>query len=169
MIPKEYYADSLVRIPLHGENGTDFAATLYLKETVVPDVIVFKFTEQHYLNDVITYEDLKTLIAGVVSIFDADYAMLFNHEIDHIEGRTKWVNGPDRKFLRKLGWFTYFGPSFVDFLGRRRFKSLRSVAEKYELHGGIMVILQEEPLQNEPKHLARLRQAEAEMRLHKLS
>ena len=47
LVPKEFYAKSLVNIPLDGQNGIKFSSTIYLKKTVVPNVINFEFNSQH--------------------------------------------------------------------------------------------------------------------------
>jgi hypothetical protein len=167
LVPDEFFTRSVVNIPLYSENGVRFSATIYLKETTLPNVCIYEFTTDHLQNKAIVYHDIKQLIAELIPVFEVDHALVYSEELSRKTKRS-YFRALDNRYPRELGWFTYFGPELADFLRRRRFERLRSVAEKYDLHHGVMIILQQEPPLDEPSHLARQAQAEAELGLHSL-
>lgn len=172
LVPKEFYADdqSLVNIPLDGENGIAFSSTIYLRESIVPNVVNLKFSSELLQAGTITIADLKALFADVIPAFQAYHASIYDRQSNRRPGGPKYFRTPSfRSYPIELGWITYFGPEMIEFLGRERFAELHTCVEKYDLHGGIMVILQEEPFcEDNPQHRERQAQAESELRLSEL-
>jgi hypothetical protein len=137
-----------------------------------PNVINFIFPTEQLEKGRISVEDIKSLFAEVSSAFQVDHASLYPElaKYQPPKGPPKTFAGPNHRTVSsRIGWFTYFGPELVDFIGRKRFDKLKTCAEKYNLGGGIMIILQHEPFSNSnPQHLKRQEKAEAELALYKL-
>lgn len=182
LVPKEFYNESLVNIPLHGENGIEFSATIYFHETIVPNVINLQFTSEHLEKRIVTLTDLKALLAEVIPVFRAYEASVYHNY--HIKiplpdlgpgafgfEEPKYVirTSDHRSYTLDLDWITYYGPKLLEHIGSARFAALQTCAEKYKLHGGIVVVLQEEPFRvDDPVHRERQARAEAELQLSEL-
>ena len=166
LVPKEYYAEGLVRIPIYGKNGIQFSSTIYEGEAVIPNVVVMKFNSQHLEEGIVTQDNLQALLTEIIPMFDADHASIYpRRKKGSKRVPPKYYRAPDYKYYPlDMHWINYFGPEMINILGRWRFNALKSSAKKYDFHEGIMVILQEEPLDKDnAEHQKRIAKAEAEM------
>ncbi|MGI0013998.1 MAG: hypothetical protein ACREBU_11235 [Nitrososphaera sp.] len=170
LVVKELYAEGLVRIPLSGERGVKFASTIYLfQDLVTPNTVSFVLTDDHFRKGFVQLDDLRMLFAEIVPIFRVEHGSVYDQETAHRPGKPKYFLGPNQKsYPLDLDWITYFGPELVEFLGQGRFVALHSCVSKYELYGGIMIVLQNEPFQEDnPVHRERQARAEIELSLDK--
>jgi len=182
-VPKAYYSSdgTLVNIPVDGENGIGFSATIHLREvagTRFPNTVNLDFTRDHLDAGIVTLADLKALLVEVIPAFKAEEGSVFDLKrprFPHPSGGTAseprryTMNADGRSYPISLEWISYFGPELLALTGRERFDRLRTCAEKYELHDGIVVILQDEPFdRTDPAHRERLARAEAELGLAEL-
>ncbi len=166
LVPKEYYAEGLVRIPLYGKNEIQFSSTIYEGETVISNVINLKFNSQHLEEGIVNLDNLQALLTEIIPIFNADHASIYpRRKKGSLRVPPKYYRAPDYKsYPLDMDWINYFGPEMINILGRWRFNALKSGAAKYDFHEGIMVILQEEPLDKDnAEHQKRIELAEAEM------
>ncbi len=164
LVPKEFYAKSLVNIPIDGKNGIKFSSTIYLKKTVVPNVINLEFNNQHLEEGIVNRDNIEALLTEIIPIFQTDRASVYHQKIATDEA-PRYYRTPDYKsYPLDFDWINYFGPEMINILGRWRFNRLQSCAAKYNFHEGIMVILEEEPLDKDnEEHQKRIELAEAEM------
>jgi hypothetical protein len=166
LVPKEYYAEGLVNIPIDGKNGIQFSSTIYEGKTVLPNVVNLKFNSQHLEEGIVNLDNLQALFAEIIPMFDTDHASIYpSHKKGSKRVRPKSYRTPDYKsYPLDVDWINYFGPEMIRLLGRWRFNALKSCAAKYDFHEGIMVVLQEEPLDKDnAEHQKRIELAEAEM------
>jgi hypothetical protein len=174
VVPKEFSNESLINIPLYADSGIEFFATIYFnKENLVPHTFGLKFTSEHLQKNQITIESLKNLFTEAIPIFQTHYGSVYDQQIScrlHQSRSRKWYKDENyRSYPLRIEWVTYFGSEMLKFLGNERFRKLYTCAEKYELHKGVMVILQEEPYDdNNPEHCQKKNQAEIEMRFNEL-
>jgi hypothetical protein len=178
LLPDGLHPKPGFRLPLYTENGMKFDITGYPEGTIIPSLVGLEFDTTHLEQGQIDIQDLTTLLAEVVPVFHVDCAVLrdtYQVKIPNQQGgygseRPKYYRSPNgRHYLIGLEWITFYGPQLLEYIGRERFGALRTFAEKYELDGGIVVILQEEPFRNDdPQHRERRAQAEAELRLNEL-
>ena len=164
LVPQEFSTKSLVNIPLDGKNGIKFSSTIYQKKTVVPNVINLEFNSQHLEEGILNPDNLQALLTEIIPIFKADHASIY-HQKSALDEEPRYYRTPDYKsYPLDVDWINYFGPKTIELLGRWRFNALKSCANKYDFHEGIMVILQEEPLdKDKAEHQKRIELAEAEM------
>ncbi len=170
IIPKDFYTESLVNIPLISINGLEFSSTIYLKKTITPNVINLKFTSQHWEMKTITLTDLKCLFDEIIPAFKADYGSVYA-EKSSSTASAKYIRTPEfRSYPLEIDWLTYMGSEMVSLLGRERLSALKTYAEKYDCYEGTIILLQEEPLcQGNPDHQTRQSQAQAELKLAELA
>ena len=164
LVPQEFFAKSLVNIPFDGKNGIKFSSTIYLKKTVVPNIINLEFNSHHLEEGIVNLDNLQALLTEIIPIFQADHASIYHQKIA-LDEEPRYYRTPDYKsYPLDMDWINYYGPEMINILGRWRFDALKSCAEKYDFHEGIMVILQEEPLDKDnAEHQKRIAKAEAEM------
>lgn len=166
LVPKEYYAEGLVNIPIDGKNGIKFSSTIYEGETVVPNVVIMKFNSQHLEEGIVNQDNLQALLTEIIPIFDTDHASIYpRRKKGSKRVPPKYYRTPDYKsYPLDVAWINYYGPEMMKLLGRWRFNRLKSCAYKYDVGEGIMMILQEEPLDKDnEEHQKRIAKAEAEM------
>lgn len=166
LVPKEYYAEGLVNIPIDGKNGIKFSSTIYEGKTVVPKVVNLKFNSQHLEEGIVNLDILQALLTEIIPMFDTDHASIYpRRKKGSRRVPPKYYRAPNYKYYPlDMHWINYFGPEMINILGRWRFNALKSCAAKYNFHEGIMVILQEEPLDKDnEEHQKRIELAEAEM------
>jgi hypothetical protein len=170
MLPKEYYNDLSVGFTLVGEDGIRFHMVIgFKKELALPHVITLGFGDAHLESGLVNLPVIKEILAQAISIVDADSAMVWDRRNPIPENTRYFRDQKRRHYPAEMGWLTYFGPRLLDFLGRDRFSKLRTYAEKYDLNGGLMIVLQEEPFHNDnPEHMKRRMRAEAELKLDRL-
>jgi hypothetical protein len=168
LVPREFYTEDLVNIPLEGINGIEFSVTIhFLRGSQTKDVINLLFTSEHLKNHTISNAHLKALAEEVIPIFQCNHLSVYDETIIQYQERPKYFAGPHGKnYPVEIGWMTYFGPELVEFLGRAKFDAMQTCAEKYDLYGGVLVILQETPFQaDEASHREREAKAIAELGL----
>ncbi|WNZ24525.1 hypothetical protein HJG54_17805 [Leptolyngbya sp. NK1-12] len=174
VVPREFSNESLINIPLYGDSGIEFFSTVYFnKENLVPHAFGLEFTSEHLQKNQITIESLKNLFTEATPVFQTHYGSAYDQQVSyrlHQSRSRKWYKDENyRSYPLRIEWMTYFGPEMLKFLGNERFRKLHTCAEKYELHKGVMVILQEEPYDdNNPEHRQKKNQAEIEMRFDEL-
>lgn len=156
-----------LRICLHGEKGIEFSSSIHLVQAPTPNVINLKFSSEHLQSETLTLSNLKELFSELISVFQADHASIYDRESIHRSKHPKYLKTANfRSYPIEMEWITYFGPQMIELLGRERFTNLHTCVEKYDLHGGIMVILQEDPFdEDNPQHQERRIQAERELHL----
>jgi hypothetical protein len=179
-VPRGYYSkdDSFVMIPIDSENGIEFDATIHLKRTIFSNTLTLTFTSEHIDSGLVTLTDLKAMLAELIPVFEAHRARVYDTEpivVPHPSGGwapapRKVIRTPDGKVHRlELEWIRFFGPEALALIGRGRFDRLRTYAEKYELHGGLVIVLQEEPFDwTNPAHRQRVARAEEELGFEEL-
>jgi hypothetical protein len=156
-----------LRIRLHGEKGIEFSSSIHLAQSPTPNVINLKFSSEHLQSEALTLSDFKELFSELISVFQADHASIYDRKASHRSKHPKYLRTADfRSYPMEMEWLTYFGSQMIELLGRERFANLHTCVEKYDLHEGIMVILQEDPLDEDNlQHQERRIQAEHELYL----
>ncbi|MGV0028166.1 hypothetical protein [Phormidesmis priestleyi] len=156
-----------LRIRLHGEKGIEFSSSIHLVQVPTPNVINLKFSSEHLQSETLTLSNLKELFSEISSVFQADHASIYDRKASHRSKHPKYLRTANfRSYPIEMEWITYFGPQMIELLGRERFTNLHTCVEKYDLHGGTMVILQEDPFdEDNPQHQERRIQAERELHL----
>lgn len=171
LVPQEFYSETSVGFTLKANNHLRFHITLQFNaEPFLSHVVYFQFNDQHLKSGLMSPLIIKQLLAEIIPVVNADNAIVYDERRYLGMPKRRYFKGPNRRqYSAKIGWFTYFGPRLLDFLGQDRFSKLRTYVEKYELNGGLMVVLQEEPFRNDnPEHMKRRMRAEAELNLDKL-
>ncbi|KAM3096001.1 hypothetical protein ACKFKG_12110 [Phormidesmis sp. 146-35] len=158
---------TLVVIRLCGKNDIEFSSTIHLVQTPTPNVINLKFSSKHLQSETLTLSSLKELLSELISVFQADHASIYDRKSIHRSKHPKYLRTADfRSYPIEMEWITYFGSQMIELLGRERFTNLHTCVEKYDLHGGTMAILQEDPFdEDNPQHQERRIQAERELHL----
>lgn len=168
IIPEAFKDKAHITVPLESKTGVDFDINLYLEKAAIPSIISFVFNSRHIEKGIVTLKDLKSIFAEVTPVFKVLDGVVYDQYENRIyrpDGGFGFEKNKSYKKVRlHIDWVTFFGRKAVELLGSDRFANLHSCAEKYELEGGIMVVLQEEPVDNtNPEHLARKKQAEREL------
>ncbi len=158
---------TLVVIHLRGKNDIEFSSTIHLVQTPTPNVINLRFSSKHLQSETLTLSSLKELLSELISVFQADHVSIYDRKSIHRSKHPKYLRTANfRSYPIEMEWITYFGPQMIELLGRERFTNLHTCVEKYDLHGGTMVILQEDPFdEDNPQHQERRIQAERELHL----
>lgn len=173
MIPKEFFEESLVHIPLTSEHGIEFFMTICFGEVVVPNVFGLTFTSEHLQAGMLNLELLKALFSETIPVFKGDYGAVYDKQfarrLHQTRSRKFFKDERNRSYPLQIQWMSYFGEEMLFFLRSERFSRLQTYSEKYELNNGMMVILQEEPFDdNNPEHRRKQAQAQAEMQFDTL-
>ncbi|WP_143162024.1 hypothetical protein [Phormidesmis priestleyi] len=158
---------TLVIAELRGENNIEFSSTINLVQSPTPNVINLRFSSEHLQSEALTLSNLKKLFSELISVFQADHASIYDRKSIHRSKHPKYLRTANfRSYPIEMEWLTYFGPQMIELLGHERFTNLHTCVEKYDLHGGTMVILQEDPFdEDNPQHQERRIQAERELHL----
>ena len=121
LVPEEFFGESFVGIPLHGENGIKFFISISEGEKVTPDVINLKFESKHLQLGTVTMADLKALLAEVIPLFRTSHASVYDERAGQRSDGIKRFRSPSfRSYPLDLEWITYFGSEMMEFLGRER-------------------------------------------------
>lgn len=178
LLPQEFWDEQRLRFSLYGRNGVELYTHIEanLKNTPTPNVLGLRFLSEHIRENVISLAVLKSLFEEIVPIFQVDIGSVYDRKASRRVNPIyqHWRNAPKSKrylqdsrgkqHLLEIHWINYFGKHILDSLGRERFTELRTYSEKYELHDGIMIILQNSPYDDDNyEHRQRQIQAEAEL------
>ncbi|MFO3796760.1 MAG: hypothetical protein ACK8QZ_05665 [Anaerolineales bacterium] len=169
LIPKAFRRKGVFLIPLDGINGVQ-----------VEIVLDTTGKGRHSFDLHIPFDKAKAgLVSGTIlkEIFFEVLPPFRCEEEGHVfyygpnEQEIVYYGYERMKWIRiSLGWLSYYGPKALEVLGRERFDNLKTCQEKVELEGGILIVLQEEPLDlSNPEHLARKQQAERELGFDELA
>lgn len=180
MVPEELKTPdgSHIHVELFGEKGITFSGDTYLSGGL-PSAISMDFNSNHFDMGIVSITDLKSLIRELVDALQPDYISIYDKHLVKIPLKSGGYRFEPNKFHQidrkgfyyplDIEWFTYFGPKMLDILGRERFSWLSTCAEKSEVDGGIMIMLQEEPFEmTNSDHRTRRGQAERELKLSEL-
>jgi hypothetical protein len=164
LLPKAFVRKELLMVPLDGINGLELSLTIYnRKETVVPHSFNLQIPLEAARAGTINWQDMKQVFVEVVPLFQSNQGRVIyygaNKDETVLYGEPKGYN-----VHLRLGWLSYYGPKALEILGRGRFDRLVTCKEKMDLAEGILIVLQEEPLDmTNPEHVGRKRQAEHEL------
>ena len=170
IIPKEFRNEEFVSLVLYTSSDIEFEATVRLQAEDICQfghLFLLKFRREDAEQGPLSVQVLKQLILEIAPLVRGTYISVFHnyHEpVHHPDGRiTSRLPRMLCSVPLELEWFTYYAPWDLAIIGRERFERLRTCYEKIELMGGILVILQEEPMdKRNPEHLRRRQQAERE-------
>jgi len=173
LVPNDLHPMPGFRVPLFSENGIELDILGYPIKAGIPSSVLIRFDTTHIEQKLFSLSDFTMLLSAIVPIFQVDVASLkdeYQTKVSHPKGgysseQPKYFQTPDhRSYAIGLGWLTYYGPTLLNYIGRKRFDKLKTCAEKIEFHNGILVVLQEEPFDTTNlEHLTRKKQAEAEL------
>lgn len=169
LVPKEFSRKGHFVVPLYGKNGTKVEIDLDTKGDW-----------HHTFNLYIPFEKAKTgLVSGAIlkGVFSEVIPLFGCKEEGHVlyfgpnkQDTVYFYYEKLKRIQISLEWLSYYGPKALEVLGRERFDNLKTCKEKVELEGGILIVLQEEPLDlSNPEHLARKQQAERELGFDELA
>ena len=137
----------------------------------IPNTIVNQdFKQEHLESGVVSIPTLVSTILTMSQILDLESACVWDTEkVKYPEPRLQKFRVNNREYMTRIGWLSYFGAALVAGLGRERFDRLVTCHQKYEVNGGMMVILTEEPYDaHNPAHRERELQAIRELGLEAL-
>ena len=183
LIPQEFTSEETARTTLflHPENEMSFSASFHPSIHIVPNTIILKFTSEHIQNSTCSIDDFINLLQEGIPEFEIGQASLYDSELIKIpeldgSGGHRFYKTPHFKrptggnYRLSLEWLTYFGEDYLNLIGRKRFKNLKSCYLKHEISNGILVVLQQQPFDiKNPEHIALQKKAEAEIDLYELA
>lgn len=169
LVPEEFRRKGLFMVPLEGRNGIQAEITLdttgkwhHTFNLLIP----FDKAKAGLVSGTV----LKKVFSEVIPVFGCERE---GHVLYHGANEQDTVYFYYEKLERiqiSLEWLSYYGPKALEVLGRERFDNLKTCQEKVDLEGGILIVLQEEPLDlSNPEHLARKQQAERELGFDELA
>lgn len=161
LVPKVFKKKSSLTVPLIGENG--FEMDLYINCDLPAHSFILEIPLQAAQAGAINWRQVKQIFVDVVPIFQSDQGRVFYFGPN--EGELIRYGEPKGYQVHiTLEWISYYGPKALEIIGRERFERLVTCKEKVPLNGGILIVLQEEPLDmTNPEHVARKHQAEHEL------
>ena len=176
IIPKEFRDEEEVSLILYTPTDMRFKATVRLQAEDICQfghLFLLDFRREDAEQGPLNVPVLKQLILEIAPLVRGTYISVFHnyHEpIPHPDGSvTSRLPRMLCNVPLELEWFTYYAPRDLAVIGRERFGHLRTCYEKVEFMGGILVILQEAPMdKRNPEHIRRRKQAEKELGLDQL-
>jgi len=130
-------------------------------------VLMLSLADREIVDGSIGLATVRPLVEEFISTFMVKYAYASDAQAIKTLGRAKHFKLPQGFTCNvRLGWISFFGKEYVNYIGRDRFNRLETCFEKLDVNDGILIVLQEEPFQyaNE-KHRVREAQAIAELGL----
>jgi hypothetical protein len=181
LLPQKFWREHGISLSLYGENGVELYTTIQMNsmDITTPNVLGLRFRSEHLQENIISLETLKSLFEEIVPSFHVDFGLVYERQasrrLNPIYQPQKNVpmryfeDSRGKRYVLEFHWINFFGRYILDSLGRERFTGLHTYSEKYELHDGIVVVLQNTPYDDaDPEHRQRLRQAEAELQFKSL-
>lgn len=169
LVPKVFKKGLTLTVPLIGENGFELNLNINYERSIIPSSFILGIPLGAAQEREVSWHDLRDVFMEVIPVFRSDQGRLFysgpnrDEEILYGEPKDYWVD-------ITLEWISYYGPKALEIIGRERFDRLVTCKEKVPLHGGILIVLQEEPLDmTNPEHVARKLQAEHELGFDELA
>lgn len=175
LVPKAFQKKGRFRVPLDGENGIMLEIDINTSgRWDTPGAwahgfdLYIPFGKTKELS--VSGSTLKQIFQEVLPLFPCEEQGHVLYFGPNDQGKVYYRYGGARAILINLEWLSYYGPRALEVLGRERFDNLKTCQEKVELEGGILIVLQEEPLDlSNPEHLARKQQAERELGFDELA
>ena len=169
LVPKVFKSKSDLTVNLVGMNGIELGLLISYEKSF-SSTFELAMPLKDVKDGVVNFHDIKAVFMEVVHVFQAYGGRVFYGGPKSEEERNAWFPQRELTINITLGWLTYYGQSVLDILGRDRFERLVTCKEKVSLNGGILIILQEEPLDmTNSEHVARKRQAEHELGFDELA
>lgn len=171
MIPDEFGSELFTRVPLRGENGLEFSATIYLEKSVTPNVFYLIFTSTHIQEDIISYATLRTLLDEVLPVFKCNHFSVYP-EVKRKGYRTYfYIPNSTNYYPIQLGWMTYFGEEVAKFLTPQHFDAVTTYSKEIvSSQGDVLLTLQEKPFDpDDPSHWEKEAKAIADLGLEQFS
>lgn len=142
---------------LSSQDQVQLEVSIWYQELIIPNIVLIQFSEAHLYGDnppKITAATIKTLIHQLAPVFQPTEILVYDSTIyytpDVPDKKYRIIQLPNqRKFDAQIGWMTFWAEPVVNFLGRERFERLSSCAEKIEMHGGFLLVLQHEPFRRD--------------------
>lgn len=165
LVPKVFKKKPSLSVPLVGENGFELDLDIYYDMPGSKPHHSFNLDMplRAVQAGAVSWQEVKAVFMEVVPLFQASEGRVTYHG----PNEDAWITyGEPKKYTVTimLEWLSYYGPQALEVLARARFENLRTCREKIPLNDGILIVLQEEPLDmTNPEHVARKRQAEHEL------
>jgi hypothetical protein len=156
--------DNYIIMSLTSDNGLGTCSTIRLKESDNDSVFYLQFDTAWLIQNKINVSVIKSLFEEVIPVFKAYSAVVYEKDSNRrlVDGMQKvnWYTVNNRFYSIRLGWITFFGPLLLELIGHNRLEALTNCTEKYELHDGVVFVLQEDPYEdNNIEHRRKLNQA----------
>lgn len=168
LVPKVFKSKSNLTVHLVGMNEIELGLEISYEKSF-SSIFELAMPLKDVKDGVVNFHDIKAVFMEVVHVFQAYGGRVTYHG----PNRDEWIIYGEPKGHRvsiALEWFTYFSSQDLEVLGRERFDGLRTCYEKIPLNDGILIVLQEAPLDmTNPEHVARKRQAEHELGFDELA
>ena len=116
----------------------------------VPNALVLIFRENNFQEGEVDLTIVKSLFATIIPLFMPYSGTLYEENTSlrlTDDGFYKGfcVEVDEHFYSFEAAWVSYCGPEQLKFSGRKRFQNLRNCLETYDLHDGLMIVLQEDP------------------------
>ncbi len=176
IIPKEFRDEKEISLILYTPSDIRFKATVQLQAKGACQfghLFLLDFRREDAEQGPLSVQVLKQLILEIAPLVRGMRIRVYHtydEPIHYPDGRMTFRRPRVLcKVPLELQWFTYYAPWDLAIIGRERFERLRTCYEKVEFMGGILVILQEEPMdKRNPEHIRRRKRAEKELGLDQL-
>ncbi|GAB4545289.1 MAG: hypothetical protein OHK0023_03340 [Anaerolineae bacterium] len=141
---------------LPSQDGLRLRINVYHRELISPNIVVIRFDESKLYGSALKIIPLqwRMLMDELIPVFQPTEILVYDSTIyytpDVPDKKYRIIQLPNqRKFDAQIGWMTFWAEPVVNFLGRERFERLSSCAEKIEMHGGFLLVLQHEPFRRD--------------------
>jgi hypothetical protein len=170
LISSDFSSETVTSVQFYSENGVELRCTIYSDSSMVsPNTFSIKFSTSHLQEEILDLEAIRSILFEVIPIFKSHSAGVYDRKSD--QRRNMY---PQRGFYKYKGltyvvlvhWIKFFGAEMIEFLGRERFAKLQTFEDKYDVYGGVLIILQKEPFDgSKAEHCERERRAMVELQL----
>ena len=176
-LSKQYDDDLTFRIYLHSSSEIELSVSIHKaagNELIFPHALGLSFSDLNFRSEEVDIQLIKTLFNEIIPVFKPFSGVLYEKSTSlrlmdngFYDGFSMQVDNHTYTF--EIAWVSYCGPEQLEFAGRKRFDNLQNCAEVYDLHDGLMIVLQEEPYDDDnPEHRQRLEQLIGELNCREL-